>query len=153
MESGCKSWRRRVGHIFMPLLRKASLAMLMAEGAQQRPCTIWTVIPEPPWCGERREAEKNSPCSWKKIIQTWGYARRHLLPLVTFTEELCMGPTQNSSTSPEPMEDDYIEMTTPNLTDMKDLWHQWRLYKSEDCWTRSVLCFPHCCCHPSLSPQ
>lgn len=97
--------------------------------------------------------KKISPCNWKKVIQTWGYDRRHLLPLVTFTEELCMGPTQNSSTSPEPMADDYIEMTTPNLTDLKDFWHQWRLYKSEDCWTRSVLCFPHSCCHPSLSPQ
>lgn len=32
-----------------------------------------------------------------------------------------MGPTQNSSTSPDPMADDYIEMTTPNLTDVKDL--------------------------------
>lgn len=38
---------------FMPLLRKASLAMMMAEGAQQQPHTMWIVIQQPPWCGER----------------------------------------------------------------------------------------------------
>lgn len=33
---------------FMPLLRKASLAMMMAEGAQQQPRTMWIVIQQPP---------------------------------------------------------------------------------------------------------
>ena len=40
-----------------PFFAKASLAMLMVESVQQRLCPTGTVTPEPPYSGERQEAE------------------------------------------------------------------------------------------------
>ena len=80
MNSSCKCQRRSLRHIMLtPLLCKASLTLLMAEGVHQWLCTTRTVAPEIPYSGERQEVE-NLPKQLEKAYRHEGMPEGILYP-------------------------------------------------------------------------